>query len=209
VPRNAGSPLARASESPAEGLSTWQKRLPSTGIAVTIAADLVCPDGIILAADGEVTHTYVKSAKVKLFERREISAHITIIGAGAGDDLFIDTVTQKLGEQLDTNTPDLVSVKQGIEKIVLRAYQNAWPLYDTGKKPDLQILLAIKAVDGLGFFEINGPLVRGVSEYPCIGYGTDLAIYKHKHLFMPRLPLELVTPLMVHLIKTSKFVPRR
>jgi hypothetical protein len=31
---------------------------------VTIGAGLICSDGIVLAADGEVTHGYVKSAKV-------------------------------------------------------------------------------------------------------------------------------------------------
>jgi hypothetical protein len=171
---------------------------------VTIAAGQICSNGIVIAADGEITHTLVKTQKVKLFECQGISEQVAIIGGGAGDELFVDAVVEKLREQLDIATPDLVSIKREIEKIVLQACQDAWPLYESNNRPDLQLLIAIKAVDGLGLLEVNGPLVRNVSEFGSIGFGTDLAIYKSKHLFMPRMPIELAAPIMVHLVKTVK-----
>lgn len=91
---------------------------------MTIAAGVMCSNGIVIAADGEVTRNLVKANKVKSFDL-VISEHVSIIGVGAGDEIFVDSVTQKLKEQLDFSTPDLVCVKDEIEKLVRQACEDA------------------------------------------------------------------------------------
>jgi 20S proteasome alpha/beta subunit len=171
---------------------------------MTIAAGVVCADGVVIAADGEVTHNLVKTQKVKLFDCCALSNDVTIAGAGAGDELFVDVVVQKLREQIDGATSDLLDTKRQVERIVLQACQDAWPLYQENNKPDLQLLLGVKAADGMGLLEVHGPLVRSLPEFGCIGFGTDLAAYKSKNIFIPQLPLDAATPLLIHLVKVVK-----
>jgi hypothetical protein len=177
-------------------------RLPERK-AVTIAAGWVCYKGIIIAADGEVTHGVIKSQRVKMFECSP-AEDIKIMGAGAGDELLVDNVREKIGESLDVSVPDLVSIKRGIEKIVLDTLKDIWPLYAPDDRPDIELLLGVKAADGLGLFQVSGPLVREVPLFDAIGFGTDLAMYKAKYIAAPLLPPKIATGMLAHIIKVVK-----
>jgi hypothetical protein len=171
---------------------------------MTIAAGILCSDGLIIAADGEVTQNYMKSQRVKLFQCQNLLEGLTIIGAGSGDEFFVDTVVQKFNEQFDVETPDLVSIKNEIERIVREACQAAWPLFESKDKPGLQLLLGLKAIDGFGLVEVNGPLVRSVNDYGYIGYGTELATYKSKFILSKIYPCEALLPIVINILKVVK-----
>lgn len=172
---------------------------------MTIGIGLVCSDGIVIAADGEITHGLVKSQRVKLFEIRGVSEDVSLVAAGAGDEMFIDGIRERLQEQLTAEVPDIVSLKRGIEGIVVQACNEIWPLFDPANRPTIELLLALKAVDGCALLHVDGPLVRHLADVGFIGFGRDLALYKSKQLLViPSLSVEIAAPVVIYLVKTVK-----
>jgi len=173
---------------------------------MSIAAAIVCKDGIVLCADSQETlDQYFKVHKPKLVELPLVSPDLKVVVVGAGDGMFIDVLIEKISEKIDLAIPNEGAVQGAIDLAVKEVCASNWPLYATqSDRPQARLLVGVKAVDGLSLFDVATPMVTVADRYTFIGCGYDLALYKAKQVFRPELPAEISAKLLVHILAIVK-----
>jgi hypothetical protein len=173
---------------------------------MTIAAGVMCPDGIILAADSQETvGESLKVFKPKLVELPLLSAELKAVVVAAGDGTFIDVLVERISEQLDLVNPYVASAKQAIQDAIGRACDEIWPHYTTqADKPKARLIIGVRATDGLMMLDAFVPMVKTADPYAFIGWGGDLATYKAKQLALAGMPTTVAAPLTAYILDVVK-----
>jgi hypothetical protein len=177
----------------------WRKNM-------SIAAAIMCADGIVLCADSQETiDQYFKVHKPKLIELPLVSPDLKAVVVGAGDGMFMDILIERISEKIDLAIPNSGAIQTAIDVAVKEICSSNWPLYAAqNDRPQARLLVGVKAVDGLFLFDVSTPMVRSADRYTFIGCGYDLALYKAKQLFRPELPAEIAAKLLIHILDIVK-----
>ena len=117
---------------------------------MTIAIGILCSDGIVLSADSQETfNEYAKLQRAKVFELSLIHPDVKVVIAGSGDSNFYDALRERLEDGIDMAEPDLISIRNKIEEVIVGYCTRVWPLYAAQKdRPSAQMLIGIRATDG-------------------------------------------------------------
>ena len=179
---------------------------PKDRRVMTIAAGVMCPDGIVLAADSQETvGESLKVYKPKLIELPLISSDLKVVVVGSGIGPFIDVLMERISEQLDLVNPYLASARQAIQAAINQVCDNIWPHYSTqADKPHARLIIGVRAVDGLVMLDAFVPMVKTADRYAFIGWGGDLATYKAKQLALAGMPTVVVAPLTAYILEVVK-----
>jgi 20S proteasome alpha/beta subunit len=173
---------------------------------VTIVAGVMCPDGIVLAADSQETvGDSLKVFKPKLVELRLISPDLKAVIVASGNGTFVDVLVERISEQLDLANPYIAPAKQAIQQAVTQVCAEIWPHYTSQvDKPEARLIIGLRAIDGLTMLDAFVPMVKTADPYAFIGWGGSLATYKAKQMSLAGLPVEVTVNLIVHILDVVK-----
>lgn len=173
---------------------------------MTIAIGVLCSDGIILCADSQETfNEYAKLQRAKVFELDLLSPDVKVVIAGSGDSNFYDALRERLEDGIDMANPDLISIRNKIEEVIVGYCTRVWPLYGAQRdRPSAQMLIGIRATDGFALLHTEGPITRQGSSPECIGFGADFSLYHLKKLFKNTMPFAEVCPIAAYVLDLAK-----
>ena len=173
---------------------------------MTIAIGILCSDGIVLSADSQETfNEYAKLQRAKVFELSLIHPDVKVVIAGSGDSNFYDALRERLEDGIDMAEPDLISIRNKIEEVIVGYCTRVWPLYAAQKdRPSAQMLIGIRATDGFALLHTEGPITRQGNSPECIGFGADFSLYHLKKLFKNTMLCAEVCPIAAYVLDLAK-----
>ena len=182
---------------------------------MTIAAGIVCADGIVMCADSQETYGDFKWPVKKLAFPRITTGDFNILIAGAGFGPAIDTATQKIFKRAAMNSPGYEQTFFIIEDVLREMHEKDLTWYPTNDRDSLQfrLLIAFKSEGGGGLFSTDGSLVTKVNTFEIIGAGavsTKLfahMLYRQTIFESPDLGAEegaVLAAFLVHLAKSQQ-----
>jgi len=173
---------------------------------MTIAAGILCPDGIILCADSEESLGTFKRNRPKLIELQLASSDVKCVAVGAASDAsFMDALLDKVSDAIEKTDSYSAQIQQAIETAVLNYCTKIWKLYPTIEdRPTADILIGMRVTDGLSLICIQTPIVRSISTSEFIGWGYELASYKSKQMLLSELPTAISASLAAYILDVVK-----
>lgn len=150
--------------------------------AMTIAAGLLCSDGIVMCADTEVTAGDGKYNRQKIFQHEN---WLLVSGAGWSD--YIKMAFDKFCEKL-IRPENPVAARSAIEEILLEIYDNHIFKYSAFQHPDgtpnLALIVGIRCLDGkMALIKTRDSAAILSSHYEAVGAGANVFEYWAKFFF--------------------------
>lgn len=181
---------------------------------VTIAAGILCRDGIVMCADSQETYGDFKWPVRKIAFPRTISGDFSILISGAGFPSAIDTATQKIFDRTAHAMPDQRQTVQIIEDVLREIHEKDLPYYQANDRDALQfrLLIAFNAAGSGGLFVSDGSLLTRVDSFQIIGSGAVITnffghmLYRKTLLDSPNISTvegSLLAAFLVHLAKSQ------
>jgi hypothetical protein len=140
---------------------------------VTIAAGILCADGIVMCADSQEINGDFKWHVKKLVYPRATIGDFSIMISGAGFGPAIDTAAQKIFSRTAMNAPSYDQTVRIIEDVLREIHEKDLRYYPTNDKYSLQFRLLIAFTSGgaAGLFVSDGSLLTRVDSFEVIGSG--------------------------------------
>jgi hypothetical protein len=180
---------------------------------VTIAAGIVCSDGIVMCADSQESYGDFKWPVKKLSYPRSTFGDTMLVISGAGFGPAIDTATQEIFRQLSHSMFPLDIMLHKIREILREIYEKDLPLHLAAPHTDLdfRLLMALRGEGGgIGLFVSSGPLIKRVDDFEIIGCGDVITrffahmSYRQTLLDRPALSMYEGTVLAAYLLHLAK-----
>lgn len=168
-------------------LKPYPLRKARRAVAMTIAVGLVFKDGILLAADTEITDGDLKYTQSKIVSHTQPGVSVAFAFAGdvAEARMAIDEIIASLGESgVTTHRGVLGVVKAELSDIYARIILPR--TMATQENPrSFYLLIAVWAEGTCRLWSSTGAAVNAVGGYECFGIGATLARYLIKPLHRP------------------------
>ncbi len=169
---------------------------------MTIAAGFLCPDGIVVCADSEVSTDSEKYEESKIFTL-SASDGPTVIFAGSGWFDYVKMTVDKIMGRAAFMT-HAHEIEEIVEQTVLEVHRKHIRYYPAEPKPFFNLLVGIRDESGLRLLLSSATSVRRVTEYACIGIGETLANYLSRGLTPQRESSEDAALLAVQILDQVK-----
>jgi 20S proteasome alpha/beta subunit len=167
---------------------------------MTIAVGFMCTDGIVLAADREVSTPSVKvedrKAWIYAYPRQAPDPVLRIGIVGAGDYSFIKFASEQLDAQLAAwfgqhSDIDMDEVGEAIQSVISDIHHNhLYPYGDPHLRPEIDLLIAIWiASKGYRLVSTSLTAVTKVWNYEAVGIGRDLAHFLVRRFYADRIAM--------------------
>ncbi|MGH9685796.1 MAG: hypothetical protein ACRD5K_01735 [Candidatus Acidiferrales bacterium] len=171
---------------------------------MTIAAGIVCADGILICADSEVSYAPSKRQREKVYP---FENHLLLTGSGNGD--FIKMAFDKLCDEYKNSRPVNPSdARQVLETLVLKMYQeHIFSFYQTNdpERPSLNLIVASRCKDGrLALVRTRDTAAILVDRYEATGSGEDLFEYWARLFYRSTLTMDLMSYLTLFILREVK-----
>jgi len=171
---------------------------------VTVAAGIVCSDGLLICADSEVTAEPSKRQreKVHCFQN-----YLVVTGAGSGD--FIKMAFDKLCDKYKSSRPVNVSdARQIAEDLVLKIHeQHIFAFYEPNdaERPGFDLVIGSRCRNGkLALVMTSDTTALLCDEYEAIGTGQDIFEYWAKLLYDADVSMDLMSYLTLFILREVK-----
>lgn len=187
------------------------RRLPERK-RVTIAAGVLCADGVVLGADTELTGAIKQpGSKTWGLVPSKGNSSIRCAIAGAGDVVLIKKVRDSISNaDAFDNATTRAEVIDAIETQLLQVYQKHVfpnPSFNDKNQP-VSFVFGIRDKAGFGLYETSGTALAEAEGYVCIGYGADLGSYIFETLLSDPTPkppsIHLAVSTMAYVLKQAK-----
>lgn len=172
---------------------------------MTIAAGILCEEGVVLAADGRMTGPTGKYSGRKIFPITR--AGLTVLLAGSGPDVvFLRRVRDELDHRLvDGMSADdaAAQLELGLDEVFSKHIR------PSPRAQDLQLLQFLAAIWSAGYgcslYQTSETVVSRVTDrVACIGYGQDLGHYIAASFSMLTMHIRGCEILAAYLIEQAK-----
>lgn len=179
-------------------------RLPRRRKAMTIAAGIICTDGILVCADSEVTSAVSKRQRDKIYAFKD---HLLLTGSGNGD--FIKMAFDKLSDEYKSSRPANPSDAREIaEKLVWRIHRkHIFSFYqpnDPGR-PTLDLIIASRCQDDeLALVRTRDTTAIRCGRYDATGSGEDLFEYWAQLFYRARATMDVISYLALFILREVK-----
>jgi hypothetical protein len=181
---------------------------------MTIAAGILCRDGIVMCADSQETYGDFKWPVKKIAYPRASSGDFSILISGAGFPSAIDTATQKIFERTAHSMSDYKQTVEIIESVLREIHEKDLAHYQANDRDNLQfrLLIAFNAAGNGGLFVSDGPILTRVDSFQIIGSGAVITnffasmLYKKTLFESPDISIvegSLLAAFLVHLAKSQ------
>lgn len=156
-------------------------RLPERK-SMTIAAGVLCSDGIVVCADSEETDYVAKyeRQKIRSFENR-------LLVAGSGHSNYFGMTFNKICDRFKERPSDSSRARFEVEQVVSLVHENhifKWWKPDDPQRPYLHLVVAARCMNGeLALVSSSDTAVRLHDDYVSVGEGKYLFEYWAKLFF--------------------------
>ena len=171
---------------------------------MTIAAGIVCSDGILVCADSEVSIQPSKRHREKIYY---FENHLQLTGSGNGD--FIKMAFDKLCDEYRSarpvNRPDARQIAESLvfkihKKHIFSFYQPSDP-----SRPMLDLLIACRCQDNeLALVRTRDTTAVLCDGYEATGSGEDLFEYWAQLFYKPEMTMDTMSYLMLFVLREVK-----
>ena len=164
---------------------------------MTVAVGFMCTDGIVLAADREVSTASLKidGPKVWYFRYPPNATHPVLrVGvAGAGDYAFIKYASELIDRQLrdwveqhgQATMDEVNAIVQGVINDI--HHNHLYPIGQPHERPNIDLLIGISISDGrIRLARSSLTSITNVCDYEAVGIGSDLANFIVKRSYKSR-----------------------
>jgi 20S proteasome alpha/beta subunit len=173
---------------------------------MTIAVGFTCDDGLVLAADTEISSDSFRIDGDKAWFLRvppDAETPTLKVGVvGSGDLAFIRYAAEliRTGLDKDMRKDDVQAVVQGVVNDI--HHNHLYPYGQPHERPVIELLVGVLAQDGRRLISTNLTAVSKVWNYEAVGTGSWLANFLIKRFYSGRLPLTsaifLCTQVLLH-----------
>jgi hypothetical protein len=180
---------------------------------MTIAAGIVCGDGIVMCADSQESYGDFKWPVKKIAFPRTSVGNTQLVISGAGFGPAIDVASQEIIRQTSHSMLPLEEMLRKIRDILREIYEKDLPLHPAAQPSDLdfRLLVALRGECGKsGLFVTSGPLIKRVDDFEIIGCGDVITrffahmSYRQTFLGNPVLSMYQGTVLAAYLLYLAK-----
>ena len=173
---------------------------------MTIAAGIICADGIILCADTEHTGDVSKFQASKIIP---IDENTFLTGAGSTD--YILMTADKLRDELkETRPANSSDARRIVEKVVRDVYaEHIFSFYDASDpyRPQMFLITAIRCSGGdLALIKTTDSATRLGKDFEFTGTGQPIFEYWCRYFYRDRLTMEGMAMLALFMLKEVKKV---
>jgi 20S proteasome alpha/beta subunit len=167
---------------------------------MTIAAGFVCADGLVIAADGEISNNIAKWEDTKVHQC--IRKNYGVVISGAGDSTLLKMAVDEIDLQLAENA-DLQRIREIVVDVTDRLSRRCIFCYVDGDpdRPDLQLLVGARMKSGQTLLlktEVNR--ICEVSGCDFVGVGHTLARTVASWLYQPQMPADVVAVIAMQIV---------
>jgi 20S proteasome alpha/beta subunit len=151
---------------------------------VTIAIGLLCTDGVVLAADREISvNKRYKTGSQKCRVIKRVNCQVGIVGAGSQDSIVL--AWQELERKL-TDRMTLDTVRETIDEVVDDVYRRLAGV-EAQHEHSLELLIGAKTSAGVRLLKVTDwlPAIE-VETYDALGFGDELGLYLLEQLYGTR-----------------------
>lgn len=158
---------------------------------MTIAAGILCRDGVVLGTESEITTSSMKTTRNKIFRTWAHDSHLRAVMATVGDYDFAKAAMQFTDPVFETEQPPTAAnVRSALQDAVSEMYENhVWKNPNPSLHRDFGLMAALWGKDqGFFLFKTVETAVIRIQSYEVMGSGGDLADYilkKHVHEDIP------------------------
>lgn len=140
---------------------------------VTIAAGIMCANGIVMCADSQETYGDFKWPVKKLSFPRATAGNFSILISGAGFGPAIDAAAQQIFAGTAMKMPSYEYVIHVIQEVLRDIHEKDLQFYPTNDRSLLQfrLLIAFQADGRGGLFVSDGSILTRVDSFQIIGSG--------------------------------------
>lgn len=179
------------------------RRLPERK-TVTIAAGIMCSDGIVICSDTEHTDYVAKYQREKIFR---FENRLTVSGAGNSD--FIQMAFNKLCDECRSAQPVNPSdAREIVEKLVLDIHSShIFKFYQPTdqQRPSLDLIVATRCSNGeLALVKTADTAAVLAQFYEAVGGGRPLFNYWANFLYRPGVTVDLMSYLCIFILREVK-----
>jgi len=173
---------------------------------MTIAAAMMCSDGIVLCSDtleavGSV-HRSVEKLKELPLASDDIKA---VLVCSTDDGVFCDALIERISDALDRCNGTFPSARKAIEDATLKYCTEIWKVYPNQEnRPTAQMLIGLKTADDLRLLNLSTPTVSPIEGWEFIGYGSMLGIYKAGQYRLKGIPTDTAAPIIAYIVDVVK-----
>ena len=167
---------------------------------MTIAAGFVCNDGIVLAADSEISTQTSKWEGRKLFEH--IRQNYGVVVTGAGDADLLNMAAYEIGRALAA-TDKLDGIRAKVSAVLDQICERCIDRYQDGdpNRPQLFLLIAARMNSGQCLLlRTNENRISSVDGCEFVGIGADIARAEASWLYQPDLTTAVMSKIALQLI---------
>ena len=161
---------------------------------MTLVAGWKCRDGLVMAADTEISHGSICFQGHKLAQSH---GDYDVIVGGAGDGAYIDMTAQKIRDAVNTlSSPTLADIKGVIESTIYQMYSDHifkfWAV-DDRDCPEMALVIGVKdSRKEFGLLATENTTVSEIGECVFSGSGSQVAQHLSERLFRARLSVAAV-----------------
>jgi len=168
---------------------------------MTLVAGWKCRDGLVMAADTEITSEYACFQGHKLAQftgGRTLDGGYSLIIGGAGDGSYVDMTTQNIRDVVDAlPDPNMAEIIQAIKSAIYQVYTDHiykfWNPNDEDS-PDIALVIGVRdARSQLALFASSRTAVSEVGECVFRGLGSQVAQHLSERLYRSRLSVAAVS----------------
>ena len=175
-------------------------------VDMTIAAGIVCADGIILCADTEHADDVRKFQAPKI---HTIGEHTLLTGAGTTD--YIMMAAEKLRDEMKCAQPQNASdARDRVEELVHGIYtRHIFSFYEVSDpyRPQIQLIVAMRCADGnLALVRTNDSAAILSEKFEVSGTGSPIFDYWLRYFYREKLSMEGMAMLALFMLKEVKKV---
>lgn len=173
---------------------------------MTIAAGVVCTDGVVVCADTEITEGNAKYEQMKIWAQGD---YLLLTGSGSSD--YLKMAADKLAGRFIASRPDTpFSARDAVEKLVRGIYnQQVLPFhhanYPYAQDLGIYLIVAVRCANGdLALIKTSHMGAFLSSEYASTGAGSEVFNYWAKHFLVSKMPMDVASYFCLFMLREAK-----
>jgi 20S proteasome alpha/beta subunit len=173
---------------------------------MTIAAGVLCSDGIVICSDTQITESYSKYDRPKIWQEGN---YLLVTGSGTSD--FMKMAFDKLSASLKTAYPENPSDAREIIENLIRSIYEEHILPFSQSNHYAAAHLSLSLIVGIRCHNDELALVKTaltgamlVEDYECTGNGSDVFKYWAEYFFQKKMTMEMAGYLCLFMIREAK-----
>jgi 20S proteasome alpha/beta subunit len=171
---------------------------------MTIAAGLVCTNGIVICADSQHSDEQAKYQRDKIWSLPDLSLTVT----GAGSTAYLKMSFDKLCDEFKTSAINATDAREKVESIIKEIHaEHLFKFWkpDSLTRPEIALVIAVKCRDGkLALIKTSLTAADLEETYAVVGTGQPMFEYWAAYLYRSNLDIDAMSYLAGFILREAK-----